>query len=157
MSLVAEPIEVPTLNVGLQNRFKFLRSSPLPLYLSNLAVPVYDISEFLESVKIETSGSFSRLAASGAGTVTAVTVPSGKRWIIYAIDIFRSTGDGTIDKVSIDATVQIYSQSASGGVKTELLNHSVILDENHNISVHVADITTDSTWDIRLYYVEREI
>ena len=157
-----EPIELYDLHDALRKRFNFKRPGPFPLFLINVAQPVYEISEFIEEIKIDNLGSISRAAVDGAGQIVAVTIPDGERWDIYAMRLIRTAGDGTLTYLfvvdpDVGVTIPIYSQGASSGLDTELLNPPVRLDSGQQVKAYVNAITADSSWNVYAYYRKRKV
>jgi hypothetical protein len=120
-------------------------------------IQITSIDDLLLTRKTGTVNTFTRLAASGAGLQTAYTIPDGKRLTIWAIHIKRTGGNGTITALRIDDLVNFFTQSAAGDCDTLLLDQPLVLDAGQWITLSVDSISTDTTWQTRLYYEEEDI
>lgn len=128
------------------------------LNLEERVLPITNIDDLLRTPKFASFGNTSRTSASGVGFSTDVIIPTGKRVRIYAFDITRSSGDGTISQIQItgDSQVVVKVQTAASNFRTEILYQPVILDVGQSIALYVAAITTDSVWNVKAYYLEED-
>jgi len=154
-------IELENLWNRLSTRFKARREGEVdegyPVLLDTLQ-PVTNFDELAKEWNAEKVGDFTRLAAAGAGTVIAYTIPDGKRLSIRAFAIVRTAGDGTISAIYVRDTADILCaiQTAGANFQPGLLTQDIIADEGMIIAVEVAAISTDSTWDVRFYYIDED-
>ena len=122
--------------------------------------PITNFDELTKEIKTDAVDLFVTPTTTPNMNYNIHTVPKGKRYKIYAIDIIRQYGDGTIDSVSVNDPdgdpIVIFWAAAAAGISTKLLNLAIPLDEGQMLMIHVDTITVISSWELRLYREEED-
>lgn len=143
----------------LEGRYDLKTISDRPFILPSIILPVTNADKAVRRTRIA-SGSTGTQSATGY--FTALTVPENRIWYIYAINLNRSVGDGTLDVLALrdpetNQAVQIFSQTAAADLITELLPQPVPAMEGWEIRVNIAAMTADSNWNYRILIEEEDI
>jgi len=124
-------------------------------FVSTVIYPVVSMDELLKRPVFENVGSTATITANGTNTI--LTVPSGKRLSIYMVNMQRSSGSRTLDKIIITDTstgdsIDVFKQSAGNHFDTQYFTHPLILDEGDLLRFNVSGGSGDTVWGQHVYY-----
>jgi len=102
--------------------------------VENTVVPITSIDDLLATQFV--ADTTLSVAGGSAGNNGALTVSTGKRWTVLALNIYRASGDNTIDELRISDAQGDYftlvTQSAASSLQIRL-EQPVILGEGQHI------------------------
>ena len=113
--------------------------------------PITNVDEVAREFDVQDLGNVARLAASGAGSTSGITVTAGERWYIRALRFARQAGDGTLTEMNIwrgSEVLAIQVITAAASPNSEILAQDAVLEEGMQVAAYVNAISTDSNWDV---------
>jgi len=137
-----------------------LKREPLVIY--STVQPITDLDKLLIQVHVDQLASVIRTAVAGTGSMVCFEIPDGERWIIHAVDMGRSSGDGTLEHLHISkhphtAQVRVATQTGASHLTTDLFVQPVILEQGDQVHVYVNTISTDTLWTVKVYYSMEDV
>ncbi len=120
------------------------------MFLLKTIQPVTLVDDLLQTFSIEQT----TIVSVENSYITAFTVPATERWKVYAIDLYRSTGDRTSDSLYINDpsyTMKIAAYTAAAAYTSGMLAQPIELDRNWLFKVYIkTGGTTDGNWPVSL-------
>lgn len=140
----------------LTSRYKLIEGQNVPLKVNDEYIqPITNTDELLKSFKVHNETG----TMTNTGNKTVATVPAGKRWRIYAINVRSTSGTWTMSSLklgdtSIGQACTIY-QPASSANHFELMNE-LILDETDTVQVYVDALSVSGDYAASILVAEED-
>ena len=115
-------------------------------FLSPTIVPTTDADALLREYGTQSANTAS-ITAGSSNNIDLYTVPRGRRWRCYFLDVVRSSGDNTIDRIQVSDNVAGTMIARFTAVSTFTLEFTqgIILDELQRLLVGVAGAGAGAT------------